>query len=76
MSVEAAICECPIRRGEGQCDFEMGLDAAGKKRQCPSRSTLRFPTLGNVKLCDRHAEIAMMSVCGRAVTLTRGQAKG
>jgi hypothetical protein len=65
--------ECPIRPATGQCDFDLGLDPATKHRKCPTGATMRFPTLNSVRLCDRHAELAMTSVCGRAVKIVRGK---
>jgi hypothetical protein len=53
-----------------QCVFQTGVDPAGKARYCPSRATL---ALNGCALCDKHAEMGMMSECGRNVKIQRGE---
>ena len=72
MTNDQPVNECPILPATGPCSFDLGLDAAAKRRVCPTGATMRFPTL-NVQLCDRHAELAMASVCGRAVKIDRSK---
>ena len=47
------------------CQFDLGND-----RRCPQIATM---LLDSKALCDRHAALAMMAICGRAVQIKRGK---
>ena len=51
-----------------QCSHENGIDPAGRKIICRLPATM---ILGEHSLCDRHAELAMIPLCGRNVTIKR-----
>jgi len=52
----------------GQCEYCTGLDQVGKPRFCHKSGTIQ---LFGRNLCDRHAEYAMASACGRKVEIRR-----
>lgn len=60
--------ECQVLPATGPCDFQCGLDPSGLPKKCPSKATMK---LCDTKLCDRHAELAMTSICGRFVKIER-----
>ena len=60
--------EIKLLPSSGQCEYVTGLDRAGKPTFCHKGGTLQ---LSGLKLCDRHAEYAMESFCGRKVEIRR-----
>ncbi len=50
------------------CHFELGRDPIDTAKMCQAEATM---TLDNIALCDRHAELRMMSACGRNVKINR-----
>lgn len=60
-----------IRPAHGEiCQFDYGLTPAGKSRHCQQKATM---LLDSKPLCDQHATIAMITACGRAVQIKRGE---
>jgi len=49
------------------CQFVYGSGPGGP-RCCPQRATM---LVDSKPLCDKHAALAMMAVCGRAVKIVR-----
>ena len=62
--------EVAVFPSSAQCQFSTGLDPAGRPIQCRSRATMRLEG-GVPPLCDKHAELAMASACGREVRIER-----
>lgn len=50
------------------CNFETGRDCIGNARHCCKKATM---VVKDIPLCDSHAELAMMQLCGRNVTIQR-----
>ncbi len=46
-----------------KCQFDLG-----EKHYCPCKATM---SLNGKTVCDRHAELAMVSICGRNVKINR-----
>jgi len=58
--------ELKIHPTFGKCRFNLGLDLAGKPRDCHRPATME---VAGTPLCDRHAEILMTSACRRNVII-------